>query len=240
MSALTISYHRRWISALLLGGTMWGASLSGHVRITDSNEAAVSKKSDYSGVAVWLAPLAAEPPHLTLKHAVMLQKNKMFLPHILTIAAGTTVEFPNMDPIFHNAFSSFNGQIFDIGLYPPGSTRSVRFARPGIVRVFCNIHPTMSAVIVVVDSAFLATTGRDGSFFFAGVPPGEYELHFFHERATPETLSKLTKHIALTAAADAGQFEISETGYLPIPHKNKYGSDYPRQHGDSQGYGLPQ
>ncbi len=240
MSALTISYHRRWISALLLGGTMWGASLSGHVRITDSNEAAVSKKSDYSGVAVWLAPLAGEPPHLTLKHAVMLQKNKMFLPHILTIAAGTTVEFPNMDPIFHNAFSSFNGQIFDIGLYPPGSTRSVRFARPGIVRVFCNIHPTMSAVIVVVDSAFFTTTRRDGAFSFSDVPPGSYELHFFHERATSETLSHATRNIVIPATSDAGEVEISETGYLPIPHKNKYGNDYPAHSGDPQHYGLPQ
>ena len=232
--------YRCCFAVLLVGVPLWSASLAGRVRIVNSNDTLAAKKGDYSGVAVWLAPVGGETTHPPAKRALMLQKNKMFLPHVLIISAGSTVDFPNADPIFHNAFSNFNGQIFDVSLYPPGSTRSVRFARPGIVRVFCNIHPTMSAVIVVVDSAFLATTGRDGSFFFAGVPPGEYELHFFHERATPETLSKLTKHIALTAAADAGQFEISETGYLPIPHKNKYGSDYPRQHGDSQGYGLPQ
>ncbi len=80
----------------------------------------------------------------------MLQKNKMFTPHILPIVAGTAVDFPNSDPIFHNAFSSYDGQIFDVGLYPPGSSKSVRFGRPGVVRVFCNIHPAMSAIILVL------------------------------------------------------------------------------------------
>ena len=170
----------------------------------------------------------------------MLQKNKMFLPHVLAIGAGTTVEFPNADPIFHNAFSNFNGQIFDVSLYPPGTTRSVRFARPGVVRVFCNIHPTMSAVIVVVDSPFFSTTGRDGAYSFSNVPAGSYQLHFFHERATPETLGKLTKTVAVPAKTDAGEVEISETGYLPMPHKNKYGNDYPAHSSDSQHYGMPQ
>lgn len=222
-----------------MGGTVWGASLSGHVRITNSIDALVTKKSDYSGVAVWLAPLGA-PMHAPLKPAVMLQKNKMFLPHVLTIGAGSSVDFPNEDPIFHNAFSSFNGQIFDLSLYPPGSSRAVRFARPGIVHVFCNIHPTMSAVIVVVDSPFFATTRRDGAFAFSNVPPGSYALHFFHERATSETLSRLTKNIVIPVSEDAGEIEISETGYLPIPHKNKYGNDYPPHSGDQAQYGLPQ
>ena len=231
---------RACLLMLLIGDCVYGASLSGRVRITNSNDASVTKKADYSGVAVWLSPIDAEPPHLPAKRAVMLQKNKMFLPHVLAISAGTTVEFPNADPIFHNAFSNFNGQIFDVSLYPPGTTRSVRFARPGVVRVFCNIHPTMSAVIVVVDSPFFTTTGRDGAYSFPNLPAGTYQLHFFHERATPETLSKLTKSVVVPAKTDAGEVEISETGYLPVPHKNKYGNDYPAHSGDSQHYGMPQ
>src|SRR6202044_1888521 len=104
------------------------------------------------------------------------QKGKMFMPHILPVMAGTTVDFPNLDPIFHNAFSSYSGQIFDVGLYPPGTSRSVRFTREGVVRVFCNIHSSMSAMIVVLATPYFAVTGRDGSFALPDVPPGEYTL----------------------------------------------------------------
>ena len=88
----------------------------------------------------------------------MRQKNKTFSPHILAISAGTFVDFPNDDPIFHNAFSSYSGEIFDVGLYAPGTSRSVQFSRAGIVRVFCNIHSSMSAVIVVLPTPYFATT----------------------------------------------------------------------------------
>jgi plastocyanin len=236
---LTNAARAFFLAVLLLPASLAAASLAGRVRITNSNDSLVMKKGDYAGVAVWLTPLSGETFHPPLKHSVMLQKNKTFVPHVLTIGAGSTVEFPNADPIFHNAFSNFNGQIFDVSLYPPGSTRSVRFHRPGIVRVFCNIHPSMSAVIVVVDSPFFATTVSDGQFSFSNVTPGSYELHFFHERATPETLAKLSRSVALSTKVDVGEIEISETGYLPIPHKNKYGNDYPLHSSDSQPYSIP-
>jgi hypothetical protein len=234
---LTTATKALFISVLLLPEILLGASVTGRVCITKSNDSVVTKKGDYAGVAIWLLPLSGEPLHPPLKHPVMLQKNKTFIPHVLTIGAGSTVEFPNEDPIFHNAFSNFNGQIFDVGLYQPGSTRSVRFYRPGIVRVFCNIHPAMSAVIVVVDSPFFTTTTSDGRFSFPDVPPGPYEIHFFHERATAETLRKLTKSVSVSTKTNLGGIEISETGYLPVPHKNKYGNDYP-QHGGDQ-YAIP-
>ena len=224
----------------LLAGTLCAGSLVGRVRITDSHDSSVTKKGDYSGVAVWLSPLSGEGGHPPPKRAVMRQKNKMFLPHVLVIGAGSTVEFPNDDPIFHNAFSNFNGQIFDVSLYPPGSSRSVRFARAGIVRVFCNIHPTMSAVIVVVDSPLFTTTGRDGVFSFLNVPDGVYGLHFFHERAASETLNELAKSVTIAGKTEVSEVKISETGYLPAPHKNKYGTDYPPHSGDSQQYAIPQ
>jgi plastocyanin len=236
---LTSATYAFFLTALLFAGDLHAGSLAGRVRLTDSNDSLVTKKGDFSGVAVWLLPLSGEAARSPVKHAVMLQKHKMFIPHVLTIGAGETVDFPNADPIFHNAFSNFNGQIFDVSLYPPGSTRSVRFSRPGIVRVFCNIHPTMSAVIVVVDSPFFATTARDGLFSFSNIPAGSYEIHFFHERATPETLRKLTRTLTVSSKADAGEIEISETGYLPMAHKNKYGNDYPPNSGDPQHYALP-
>ena len=158
----------------------------------------------------------------------MIQKDKKFTPHVLGIPVGTTVDFPNFDPIFHNAFSNYSGQVFDVSLYPPGSSRSVRFTRPGVVRVFCNIHANMSAVIVVSGTPWITTSATSGSFELAGVPPGEYTLHIFHERATTATLEKLTRRVVVDETPLAlPVITISEGGYLAIPHKNKYGREYP-------------
>lgn len=171
----------------------------------------------------------------------MLQKDKRFSPHVLVIQTGTSVDFPNLDPIFHNAFSNYDGQIFDVALYPPGSSRTVRFDRPGIVRVFCNIHPSMSAIIVVVNSSYFDTTDRDGHYAISNVSPGDYRLHFFYERATPETLAKLTQNIVVGEDAkpvELATATISEAGYLPIDHKNKYGRDYPPNADQTDGYSV--
>ncbi len=157
----------------------------------------------------------------------MVQKNKTFQPHILAIPVGTNVEFPNFDPIFHNAFSSYDGQIFDVGLYPPGSSRSVVFRRAGVVRVFCNIHSFMSAVIVVVRSPYYATSRSDGAFEIDDVPEGKYRLRFYHERATEQTLAALSRPLQVDSAlAEIGVVTISEAGYLSLPHLNKFGKAY--------------
>src|SRR5580692_5326626 len=110
----------RWLICFSL--PLVAGNVTGRVELRDSREAAVRKRLDYSGVVVSLTPLARPAAHLTDVHVTMLQKNKTFSPHVLAIAAGTYVDFPNADPIFHNAFSSYNGKIFDLGLYAPGST----------------------------------------------------------------------------------------------------------------------
>jgi len=219
------------VLALACAAMPAGASVvSGSVRLTDSLNPEVRKRQDYSGVVVWLEPLApvrvaaARPP----APARMEQRGKRFIPHVIAIQAGASVEFPNFDPIFHNAFSSFSGQIFDLGLYPPGTSRTITFTRTGIVRVFCNIHPTMSAVIVVMRGPWLAVTNAAGAFAIKDVPPGEYTLHVFHERSTAETLGSLQSRITVGEADFALRpISISETGYLEAPHQNKYGHDYP-------------
>jgi plastocyanin len=203
------------------------------VELRDSRYAAVRNRHDFSGVVIALTPLESTALPAPGKHAVMLQKDKTFSPHILAVQAGSVVEFPNADPIFHNAFSSYNGQVFDIGLYPPGTTRSVKFARPGVVRVFCNIHASMNAVIVVIASPYFATTKRDGSFNITDVPPGEYNLSVFHERASEAALAGLSRKINVGPdGISLPNIVISEAGYLSIPHKNKYGHDYPSESGD--------
>src|SRR5438477_6659024 len=151
-----------WLSHICSSGLFifaWAAaplaasSVRGVVELVDSRYASVRRYKDYAGVVVWLesatAAASATPVSGTPPVFEMRQKDKMFVPHLLAIPVGAAVAFPNLDPIFHNAFSNFNGQLFDVGLYRPGSSRTVRFERAGVVRVFCNIHPTMSAVILV-------------------------------------------------------------------------------------------
>ena len=181
-----------------------------------------------AGAVVWLEPVSGSAPPLQRVRATMLQRSKTFIPHILAVPVGATVDFPNRDPIFHNAFSNFSGQIFDIGLYRPGSSKSVTFNRPGVVRIFCNIHAAMSAVIVVLDTPWFALTPASGEFSIPAVPRGEYVLHVFHERATPQALLQLERRILVAGdTLDLGAVPIPVSAYLPLPHKNKYGRDYP-------------
>jgi hypothetical protein len=190
-----------------------GATLSGTIVLRDSRIEAVNRQKDFSGVVVSAQPVSSQPvsgqssdgqipPPLPAPHATMLQKGKTFTPHVLPVVSGTTVDFPNSDPIFHNAFSSYSGQIFDIGLYPPGTSRAVKFTRTGVLRVFCNIHPTMSAVILVLNTPWFVKTARNGSFEM-NVPPGEYQLSVFHERATEEELAGLSQRILVSGKACA-------------------------------------
>lgn len=225
----------RWLPAMAclavspLPGKVVAATITGQVQLVLSQDPNVRKHADYSGVVVWLEPLD-EAPVMPAKsrHAEMIQKDKTFSPHVLPVMVGTSVDFPNNDPIFHNAFSNYNGQIFDIGLYPPGTSRTITFRREGVVRVFCNIHPTMSAVIVVVKSPYFAVSNRSGAFELRGVPDGSYRIHVFHERATEQTLAGLSRTIEISDEhTQLAPISVSESGYLQPPHKNKYGKDYP-------------
>jgi plastocyanin len=226
-----ICSDRRATAALLFlaNAVLSAATVTGRVEIVASRDPDVRKHSDYSGVVVWLEPASGSngfPPQG--RKMEMAQKDKRFNPHVLPVTVGTTVMFPNFDPIFHNAFSNYNGQIFDVGLYAPGSTRGILFRKPGIVRVFCNIHPTMSAVIVVLKSPYFAISGKTGAFSIANVPPGSYRLHVFHERATEQTLEALGRVVEVgDGSVELPPIKVSETGFLLVPHKNKYGKDYP-------------
>lgn len=205
------------------------ATVSGEVEITNSRDAAVRKRKDYSGVVLWLEPVdsPAVPP-APPRHVQMIQRQKRFTPHVVAIPAGSTVDFPNFDPIFHNAFSNFSGQPFDVGLYPPGTTRAVLFKSPGVVRVFCNIHPTMSAIIAVLSTPWFVVTPASGKFTIAGVRPGDYQLRLFHERAVPENLQALERRVTVPQTGLVlPLISISETGFVPASHLNKYGRQYP-------------
>lgn len=218
-------------------GFLAAGAVNGRVEIVSSRDPDVRKHLDYSGVVVWLEPLSTPVPALAQSRRVeMVQKDKHFTPHILAIATGTTVDFPNYDPIFHNAFSNYNGQIFDVGLYAPQSRRSILFRREGVVRVFCNIHPAMSAVIVVLKSPYFSISSKSGGYALPNMPPGSYRLHVFHERATEQTLDALSRPIDVPSGAlELPPIKVSESGYLVLPHTNKYGKDYPPSTGAYMG-----
>ena len=120
----------------------------------------------------------------------MDQKNQAFVPHVLAIVAGTTVDFPNSDRIYHNVFSLSRAKSFDLGRYATGRSKSVRFDRTGIVRVFCEIHSHMSAFILVFAHRYFAVTDDEGRFRIDNVPPGTYTLVAWNE-AVPQTTRRV-------------------------------------------------
>jgi plastocyanin len=117
----------------------------------------------------------------------MDQRNEAFVPHVLAIVAGTTVDFPNNDLTFHNVFSLSKAKTFDLGRYAAGQSKSVRFDRPGIVRVFCEIHAHMSAYILVFSHRYFAVTDENGRYRIPNVPPGTYSIVAWHEAMSPVT-----------------------------------------------------
>ena len=180
---------------------------------------------------LWLKPLdeTQVPPFLPEHHYTLLQKNRMFTPHLLVIPVGSIVDFPNADPFFHNVFSLFDGKRFDLGLYEAGTTKAVTFSREGISFIFCNIHPEMSAVVITLSTSLYNVADSSGVFHLSNVPPGDYELHVWIEGVAQTSLSQMTRRIHLTQGS-------GDLGALTIPaikqdskHTNMYGQPYDRE-----------
>jgi plastocyanin len=120
---------------------------------------------------------------------VIDQRGETFVPHVVAVTAGTEVAFPNSDETYHNVFSLSPERPFDLGRYPSGRSRSVQFERPGIVRVFCDIHSHMSAFVLVFAHRFFAVTDDQGRYRIVGVPPGTYTVVRWHESFEPQSRS---------------------------------------------------
>jgi hypothetical protein len=211
------------------------ADPSGQARdaVTVTGTAAVIGKgkpaADSSGVVVWLEPRDGDKPRVEplRTRPRMVQRNKSFEPHLLVVTVGSSVEFPNLDPFFHNVFSLFDGKRFDLGLYEAGGSRTVTFTRPGVCYVFCNIHPEMSAVVVTVDTPYYAVSDRAGNVAIPNVPPGRYAAVAWHERHKLERPSDFPRDVRVSAAASSlGVLRFTESTQLIVAHKNKYGQDY--------------
>jgi plastocyanin len=127
---------------------------------------------------------------------VLDQRNETFVPHVLAITVGSVVEFPNSDRIYHNVFSLSKPQRFDLGRYATGTSKSVRFDRPGVVRVFCDIHSHMNAFILVFSHRFFDRTEAAGRFSLSAVPPGNYTVVAWYEGEARDT-----RPVTVTAGA---------------------------------------
>ncbi len=112
--------------------------------------------------------------------AVMEQKEMKFVPTVLPVLVGTTVDFPNKDKNWHNIYSKSEAKKFDLGLYAPGKTRSVKFDKPGFVRILCNVHPNMEAFIVVKEHPYFAAPDKSGNYRLDNIPLGKYRVRVWH------------------------------------------------------------
>jgi plastocyanin len=180
------------------GQTADTGSVAGHVRLTTRVRGAALPSTAYptravgthdnqaatdqvKNVVVYLKGVATRGPLPTMR-AELRQEHEMFLPHVLAITRGSTVDFPNADPIFHNVFSLSSAATFDLRRYPQGQTRSQQFNKAGVVKVYCHIHSHMSATILVLDHPYFAIPQQDGSYELPNVPAGNYTIVGWHER----------------------------------------------------------
>ena len=218
-------------------------TVRGRVEVIGTGGAGKRRHGTIPGTVVWLTPItttgaaseaataapnsSAGPPANPAQSPRLVQKNKSFEPHILVVPAGSMVEFPNRDPFFHNVFSLFEGKRFDLGLYEAGSSRMVRFDRPGISYIFCNIHPEMSAVVITLATPLYAVSNADGQLSLAGVPYGRYMLHIWSEGMGPENVQPLAREIAIAEnASSLGVIRVPEANGQRMSHRNKYGREY--------------
>jgi plastocyanin len=205
------------------------AEVTAQAKVKFTSAANNSEHRANEGVVLWLTPLdntlPARSPVTTRNRLQLAQKNKQFVPHLMVVQTGSVVDFPNLDPFFHNVFSLFNGKRFDLGLYESGSSRSVRFDRPGVSYIFCNIHPEMSAVVVTVPTPYYAMSTAAGTLTIRDVPPGNYIMHVWAMGNSDANLGPTGRRVTVSGSSvDLGTIAMEESA--PGPHKNKFGEDY--------------
>lgn len=180
-----------------------------------------ASSSDHSKVVVAIAVPSRSA--LPAQRATVHQKNQTFRPDLTVVTRGAVVDFPNDDKIFHNVFSLSRPARFDLGLYKSGSSKSVTFRRPGVVDIYCNIHPNMVSQIKVVDTPHYAVTTADGRFRIGGVPPGTYPFSAW------VPWGEEVRGTVVIEAGKAARLDLDlEAGRPPKRHMRKDGTPYGR------------
>ena len=189
-----------------------------------------SAHASAANVVVWLTSTQKNPPPappLKTQQYTLAQKDKQFIPHVLVVPTGSSVDFPNLDPFFHNVFSLFNGKRFDLGLYEAHTHRAVQFDREGVSYIFCNIHPEMGAIIISLSTPYFAISRRDGTITLHDVPPGMYRLNVWAENVAIDRLNALSRIVEISPQnAQLGTLHLETSGDVMKHHKNKFGESY--------------
>ncbi len=159
-------------------------AISGRLVLLEDGEA-INEPGEFQQAVVYFEPAAAASVEPASEPLTMTTQRRQFEPRVLVVTAGSEVIFPNEDPILHNVFSTSASNRFDLGLYGRGEGKTHRFEQPGLVRVFCNVHPAMSAHIVVLDTPHFVVPDENGHFRLDQLPPGPGRLTVWHERAEP-------------------------------------------------------
>lgn len=171
---------------------------------------------------VWLEPASSRPPRPAPGSMEVVTRNKSLLPHVLVVPQGSTISFPNDDPISHNLFSLSPGNSFDLGLYRKGAGKSQKFDEPGIVNIYCNVHPNMSAVVHVMPTPYYGFANESGQYAL-DVPPGRYRLVAWNEQGgTAES----TIEVGETGVTGNVVLTIDSRKFRAVQHKNKQGRPY--------------
>jgi plastocyanin len=208
-------------------GAQEGA-LAGRVTVLDRGH----PRKNAGNVVIWIEGVASGPGGRRTPREQMESLQKSFVPRVLAVPVGTEIEFPNNDPIFHNVFSVSGVNRFDLGLYRRGTSRRKRFDQSGLVRVYCNIHPQMVGYIWVLDTSAYTVTRSDGAYRIEKVPAGDQTVHVWSEE-TGEQTQEIRINETGTTTFDP---RLDATGFVPRPHKNKYGKDYPPPPPDDERY----
>jgi plastocyanin len=201
--------------------------ISAHVRVTKARGASRSSRQTSGDVVVWLTPKGNPPAPRAQQNYTLAQKDKQFIPHILVVRTGSSVDFPNLDPFYHNVFSLFNGKRFDLGLYEAHTHRAVLFDRDGVSYIFCNIHPDMGAVVISLSTPYFGVSTRDGDVKIPNVPAGSYRLNIWAENVAVDRLHAVSREIEVSpSSADLGTFDLQASGDIMTHHENKFGESY--------------
>lgn len=208
------------VTTLALASSLTAATVSGKVTF-------VTKRGQNPVVAetlIWLDPAGGKPAKMTPGAFQMVTRGKALIPHVLAIPVGSTVEFPNDDPISHNLFSLSTSNSFDLGLYRKGKGKTQKFDIPGPVNVYCNVHPSMSAVIQVMATPYYAFVDARGNYAVENVPAGRYRLVAWNEQGG-QTESPIE---ISTAGAVSGNLALmlDSRNFRLVQHTNKLGKPY--------------
>ncbi|HUP61842.1 MAG TPA: hypothetical protein VNA69_15655 [Thermoanaerobaculia bacterium] len=206
------------VCSILLCGDLGAAVVTGKVMFLTKR----GQRPVVNETLVWL-DAAGKSPKRPAAAFTLTTRSKAFLPHVVAVPAGSTINFPNEDPIAHNLFSLTPGNTFDLGLYRRGGGKAHKFEKPGVINIYCNVHPNMSAVVHVMSTPWYGFADANGNYSF-DVPPGRYRVTAWNEQGGSAATEIEVKNDGKVAGATL--LTIDGRTFRLVQHTNKFGKTY--------------